>query len=490
MTGWARSLDELAAATAALLHSEPDPSEALVDPHAAMACRDAVVAQVRELVGSVSDVPRFTVAGELTVFDLVQRPGQALHQALAGLPRAVPFGTRQHTATLNNKLPLFERHWHRAARAAIALEGYVSAVAQLPDQHAWYVLRDLADVAAAVPALDHGLSEVMLPLLKAGEDLSVPYAMLTHAGHDAVRLAAGEIRSRVPAMEHGSGQTSATLLAGGPAVAGELSRAMFTYVQAVSANGARLSVGDLRAVTRLLEFGGGDAAQVLQRTAPVVNGAAEAAAGLRELTPLAGRLRTTPARSITTEHLGLLRDSRELQARMQALAVQERRLPADAAGRELRRLAAPALAFAEHVPSLAKALEVSVRESLAEGLLLVPSAADRRNTHNLMWVTSTMKPAHDGPPLVQQLASELARVAEQIGPSVRAANQDLARHAATANDPAKRAAAAARSQAGAARAQLRAVLAQRMTEQPPALGYPLSSHPRLAPAPKLNNPRR
>lgn len=489
MTGWARSLDELAAATAALLQAEPDPAEALVDVHAAMACRDAVVAQVRELVGSVSDVPRFTVAGELTVFDLVQRPGQALHQALAGLPRAVPFGTRQHTAAPDNKLPLFERHWHRAARAATALEGYVGAVAQLPDQHAWYVLRDLADVAAAFPALDHGLSEAILPLLKAGEDLSVPYAILTHAGHDAVRLAAGEIRSRVPAMEHGRGQASASLLAGGPAVAGELSRAMSTYVQAVTANGARLSVGDLRAVTRLLEFGGGDAAQVLQRTAPVVNGADEAAAGLREVGPLAGKLRTTPARSITTEHLGLLRDSRELQARMRALAVQERQLPG-AAERELRRLAAPALAFAEHVPRLAKALEVSVRESLAEGLLLVPSTADRRNKHNLMWVTSTMQPAQGGPPLVQQLASELARVAEQIEPGVRTANQNLARHTVAATDPATRAAAAARNQAGAARAQLRAVLAQRMTEQPPALAYALSSHPRLAPAPKMSGPRR
>ncbi len=45
--------------------------------------------------------------------------------------------------------------------ATIGLEGYVDALNRLPDHHAWNVLRDLADVAAAIPYLDHDLSEVV-----------------------------------------------------------------------------------------------------------------------------------------------------------------------------------------------------------------------------------------------------------------------------------------------------------------------------------------
>jgi hypothetical protein len=488
VTGWGEGLDELAGATAALLQAGPV-AEPMVDVRAAMACRDAVLTQVRELVGSVSDVPRLAVGSELTVFDLVHRPGQALHQALAELPRAVPFGTRQHTAALDKTLPVLEQHWQVAARAATGLERYITAAGQLPDQHAWYVLRDLADIAAALPALDHALSEALLPGLPTGQDLATPYAMLTHPGHDAVRLAAGEIQARVPAdgPRPAAATANAQVLAGAPAVAGELSRMMFGYVQGVSALGGKLSVGDMRAVTRLLECGGADAARVLARTAPTVAGAADLAEGLRQVSPLASQLRTTPTRSISTEHLRLLRDSRELQARMRALAVQALRLPPDAADRQLRRLAPPALAFAEHIPMLTRALELSVRESLAQGLLLVPSLADHRNTHHLMWVTDTMRPGCDGPPAVQRSASELARAAEQIGPPVRTANHDLARHAAT-GDPSTRAAKTARRQVGKARAELRTALTARL-DQPPALSASLTSHPRLAPAPNVSNVR-
>jgi hypothetical protein len=163
-----------------------------------------------------------------------------------------------------------------------------------------------------------------------------------------------------------------------------------------------------RSVTyaRLLEFGGGDAAQVLQRTAPVVTGAAEAAAGLRAVGPLAGRLCTPPTRSITTEQLGLLRDSRELQARMQALAVQERRLPtggadprAPAAGRagaRVRRTRADAGKGAGSVGARA-----------ADRRAAAGTECCRSPQHAQLGVgQSTMKPAHNGPPMVLQLASE------------------------------------------------------------------------------------
>lgn len=73
-------------------------------------------------------------------------------------------------------------------------------------------------------------------------------------------------------------------------------------------------------------------------------------------------------------------------ARMGALAIQERALPGGACDHALRRLAVPALVFAKLVPDLARA--IGVRESLAGGLMLVPSAADKRNSSNLLWVAS------------------------------------------------------------------------------------------------------
>ncbi len=125
MTGWAQNLDDLAAAAAALLQAGAVRTEPLGDPAATLACRDAVVGQLRELVGSVSETPRFAPIGELTVVDLVQRPGQALHQALSGLPRAVPFGTAERDWKIDPSLPAYEQQWRRAAHATVGLERYL-----------------------------------------------------------------------------------------------------------------------------------------------------------------------------------------------------------------------------------------------------------------------------------------------------------------------------------------------------------------------------
>jgi hypothetical protein len=153
----------------------------------------------------------------------------------------------------------------------------------------------------------------------------------------------------------------------------------------------------------------------------------------------------------------VLRDSGELLARMRALATQERQLPGGASDSALQALAAPALEFARHVPNLGRALELGVREALAEGLMLVPSSADKRNQSNLLWVTSQGRGSGwwDGVPQVQQDASALARAAEAVAPGVRAATAALQQHQEQVVDPAQQAAAQARRHAGAARAQLR-----------------------------------
>jgi len=300
--------------------------------------------------------------------------------------------------------------------------------------------------------------------------------MLTHPGHDAVRVCSTEIRSRVPAVP-----PSTT-----PAVpgTGELDKAMDRYVRTVLDRGAELSIGDLRAVTRLLQFGGTHAAVVLERAQQTVPGADVAAAALRQVAPLAEQLRDSPAKTLGPEHLDVLRGSGELLVRMGAMATQERALPGGASDTALRRLAAPALEFAKHVPNLARAVEIAVREALAGGLMLVPSAADKSNTSSLLWVPASRGSGRswkDGPPVVQQHVSAMARAAEGVAPGVRTAQAALDQHQVQIVDPACQAAAQARSHVGAARAQLREVLGQQAGTFPPPLSSPLPSHARLAP---------
>jgi len=292
----------------------------------------------------------------------------------------------------------------------VGLEIFVEPLREVPDRTSWLRLRDLADLAAAIPALDHDLSQALLPWLKDGPDLAVPYAMLTHPGHDAVRVCSTEIRSRVPAAP-----PSLTLAPLNPAALGrgELDTAMDRYVRSVLDRASELSMGDLRAVTRLLQFGGMHAAVVLERAQPALSGAGDAAAAFRQAAPLAAQLWDCPAKTLGPEHLDVVRGSADLLARMVVLAAQERALPGGAGDVVLRRLAAPALEFARHVPNLARAVEIGVRESLAAGLMLVPSVSVA------LWVPAgrgSGRGCRHGPPVVQLYASDLAAAAEGVAP--------------------------------------------------------------------------
>ncbi len=481
VTGWGQSVDDLAGAVAVLLTDTSVRTSALTDTAGALACRDAVVVQLRQLVGSVADMPPVAQARPLQMFDVTDRPAQALAQALAELPRASLFGATDASTYLETGLPRYEQCWRDAARAALGLEIFVEALRRVPDQQSWWVLRDLADLAAAIPALDLDLSEALLPQLKAGTDLAVPYAMLTHFAHDAVRVCTVEIRSRVPAAPPSTTSPPSIPAVLGP---GELDKAMGRYVRTVLDRGSELAIGDMRAVTRLLQFGGTHAAVALERARQAVPGADVAAAALRQVAPLAGRLRDSPAKTLGRERVDVLRASDELLARMGALATRERALPGRASDLALRRLAVSALEFAKHVPDLARALEIGVRESLAGGLMLVPSAADERNKTSLLWVPARRGRGETwryGPPVVQQHASALTTAAASVAPGVLTAQAALDQHQAPNVDRARQAAAQARSYVGAARAQLREMLNQQTAAVPPPLSSPLPSHPRLAP---------
>ena len=486
MSGWAHHIDDLAAAAAALLVEGSARPQPLVDVQAALAARDAVLLELRALVGAVSDVSQVGEVRELTVFDIVHRSGQALHQALSELPRALRFGSVQPGASDGGKLPAYEQFWRRAADATIGLEGYVDALNRLPDHHAWNVLRDLADVAAAIPYLDHDLSEALRSELSAAEDLKMSYLRLTHPGHDALRLAAGEVRARVAPIEPPVVGSRASVEGVGTQFQispGRVGEAMTRFAHAVSARGATLSVPDLRSVTRVLEAGCVSATKILERSSPVVTGASDASTGLRAVSDLAKRLREAPAKSMTVAHLELLRGGKELQDQMEAVAVPAVRLRGGATATDLRRLAWPAVQFANGVPALARALEDSVRQAVGNGLMLVPSVADRTNPTRLSWVTSTMGPEREAPPVVLAVAEELSLAARQVAPAVKHAALDLSDHTTGAADPAQHALAMARRHAGAARSELRQVLAERTIAQPGVLAGQLPSHPRSASPP-------
>jgi len=520
VSGWGRNIDDLAAATAELVVSGGVTGQPLVDPHAALAARDAVLVELRGLVGAVADAPRFAPVRELTVYDVVHRPAQALHQTLSELPRALPFGAAERGSVGDNRLPDYEWAWQRAAAAATGLQVYVGGVGRLPDQHAWDVLRDLTDVAAALRWLDHDLSEALLPEVKTGEDLAVAYRMLTHPGHEALRVVAGEVQARVPAAEPAAAAARAPdspaqaarpalgvrdqppVASGSPDVHGgpprtralaapqDLSEAMVRFAHAVSARGATLSVPDLRATSRVLEIGCAYAATVLDRAAPALTGAGAVARGLQAVPPLARQLREVPVKSMTLQHLDLMQAGTELQARMKTLAGQATRLPGGAAEQDLRRLAALALEFGRHVPALARALDLSVREAVAAGLMLVPGSTGEHRTATIGWVTATMGPGRDGPPAVVATAGVLSTCAGRVAPAVRAAGEELARHAVAPPTPAQQALVAARRHAGAARLELRSALTDRSGGHLGPFTAELPSHPALAPPPRAHGPRR
>lgn len=480
MTGWHQSIDDLAGAVADLLTDTSVRTSPLTDTAAVLACRDALIVQLRQLVGSLADMPPVAQVRPLQLFDVINRPAQALQQALAELPRAGQFGQVDVSTYFDKGLPPYEQRWRDAGRAALGLEIYVEPLRHIPDRNSWPALRDLTDLAAALPALDHDLAEAILPWLERGQDLRVPYEMLTHPGHDAVRVCATEIRNRVfavPASTIAAPPVPAALSGGG------LDKTMARYVRTVLNRGADLSIGDMRAVSRLLQFGGSDAAVALERAQQAVPGAGVAAKALREVAPLAEQLRTSPAKTLGPESLEVLRGSGELLARLRALATQERALTGGASDRALRRLAAPALEFAAHIPALATALELSVRDSLASGLMLVPPVADERNASNLLWVPdgSRGRASQHGPAVVRQHASAVAQAAGSVAPGVRTALAALSQDQPQNSEQASKAAAQARSYAGGARAQLREILSQQAANVPPPLSLPLPSHPRLAP---------
>lgn len=306
MSGWARSLDDLAAAVTELLVDGVVPDSPLADPRAAMAARDTVLVELRELVGAVADAPQFAEVRPLTLHDAVHLPAQALHQALSQLPRASTFGDVELAAVDDTTLPGYEQAWQRAARASLSLEGYLDGLGRLPDQHAWDVLRDLTDLAAALPYLDCDLSEAVLPRLTPGQILGIAYRIsptpaTTRCAWSPARFAAGQRPAEVGGVPAGRCRGAGR---GDDPLHPRRRRPQRAPVGARPAGGQPTARDRLRA----RRSGAGPGCPGGRRR------------GLRAVGPLSLALREAPAKSMTVPHLDLLREGTELQRRLAALA--------------------------------------------------------------------------------------------------------------------------------------------------------------------------
>jgi hypothetical protein len=145
---------ELTAATARLLaagtpDADQEPMSAAEAPRA-LAARDAVVGELRALTGLLTGPS--TGMGTPRVAQLISDPASVLARALRALP-IFPASRAAPTEMLGGGDP-----WAVAGRAAIALEAQHDTVWELSGTQAWTALRDVAELAAAVPLLDADLA--------------------------------------------------------------------------------------------------------------------------------------------------------------------------------------------------------------------------------------------------------------------------------------------------------------------------------------------
>jgi hypothetical protein len=492
--GWDEDRDAFVNAVADLLAAGPlaDP---LTDPPTALAARDRVVAEVRTLVSVVSQAE--PAPAPVTLQDLVERPSVALAGALALLPTPASYQQMAPSDPPPTHLPEYEWLWQEAARRAALLEQHVDALRRLPPDATRTVLTQLADVAAALVPLDADLAATC----QATPDPEVRACLpgITHrTAHTAVRLCAAEVRlaevattgqQEPPARELLSGRVAEPAARGahrsegmqpqGAVVLNDLGTAMAAVESALGERGPALTVPELRAVAVLLETGAAHTANVLSRAGTAVPGAQDVADALLPLVDAANGLRRVPVRSLTrprTEAPALCGEIRLQLARLGTLAT---RLPETASATDLRRLAAPALAWATHVQPVTDALTTAVQAGLDSALLAVPTELRTRRAPALLWAPASSSAE---PPRILVRAHALQEIA---GPVTHAALRAKAAHrgapGATRGAPAVQAAAAS---AGAAHTNLGHALARTSGLGPPR------PEPLTVQHPGQTNPRR
>ena len=467
MSGWGTAVDDLAKAVSQLLVVGPTKVEPLADPAAVVGARNVVLAEVRILIGAVTEAPLMP-AREVTARDMADHPATALVAALSQLPAANGATPSPAATPLHSAATPIERLWRDAARACIALEAYSGAMRRLPDDVAWKVVRDLSDVATALSHLDGDLVE-MLP---SGHPAS---ATLGDGGmHGVLRVAAVEAQVRIdhhlagaapvdPEPRPGIGGTRVAPAAGVRDLAG-VTRQLAAVVAHRSSD---LSIDEVRAVARLLHGGLDNVAAILDRPVAPPDEWKDAAAAIRDALPAFDRLRRPPAATLLPATVAIPAGLRSIRVQLDALLGVAHRLPAGASFDQWQRLAEPAVAWAAATPALANATAASIHAAISAGKLLVPADPQPPDRADLQWIP--VKLGHAS-------AQEMLRRAASAAVAARNTATALPRFGQGAS-PAAAAAEEIRQRAGRARAELRTVVQGRT---PPLPSHPRDDLPRTA----------
>jgi hypothetical protein len=362
------SVAELAHTTARLLIAGPSAAAGAVnDPVVVLAARDAVVGQIRALYGAVIGAgPEHTA--QLAAGD----PVAALYTALNELPRTAGDSAPPPTAiaTVASTDGSIAGLWRAAAGAAITLERHVDTVRQLPGPAAWSVVRDLAELAAAIPTLDVDLARA-LPANHPAAAAAIPLLAGTDA-HRVVRHAASDLQWRTSGHTSPTPQLASKAARPAPVRSiADLPSGTATLAELVRRRGRDIAMADVHAAARAALDGMSHAEHVLRNAAgaPHLRAAdalAHAQPALRRV--LASRVATLTAPSATIADL-----AGSVRHRLNTLSTLSDRLAGDANRRDQKtRLAAPALAWAREVPAVIAALHDALRIAAAADTLYAP----------------------------------------------------------------------------------------------------------------------
>lgn len=437
---YGQAFTELSGVMVALLAAGPPAGARLPerDVDGVLDARDTLVAELRQLVRQL------LLAGPASRVDLTLRhiatdPAHVMHDALCDLAGARSGGGPDSGQALaeaardsGGRAGLAGR-WLAAARCAVQLERYHDRLAELPAPAAWTALRDVTELAAAVPYLDADLAAA----LPGGSRHSLT-ALQAPVPHALLRLSSEQLRRQLtglPAAPYDGHLDTAPTRPVVLRTAQDLPVGMRRLTAVLRELGPDLAAVDARTVVRLLAAG----VEQVRRHAPGIGpaGVAAAAAAARALPALRGMALESFA-TLTARDPRLVALASEIGNQLR----QPGRQPANAL-----------LVWAVSAGSVARAIETAVDRAVRDGKVFVhPHERTPSRQQHLLWVPLTS--AGGMHPLLHN--TRAAREALQHArPAIERALADVDSPA-----PEQRAVRAAARSAGTAVDQLRTAIAR------------------------------
>jgi len=419
---------------------------------------------------------------------LARSPAHALRAALSDLPAAATAQLAQTEALARNGGP-FTRGWQDAARAAVALERYHDLLAGLPGPQAWAAIRNVAELAAALPQLDTDLAAA---LPSAGTDRACA-AMLDPVPHGLLRLAADELRAHTTDLPAGS--TDLALperpRLQPPSTLADLPEATRQLALLVAHRGPHLTAAESRAALRVLADGVDLTGRVLALTHPAKDhSVAVAREHLPGALPDLQQLLHEPLATLTRPAPAVLYLAEQIRARLGTAAAVADRLqdhpgPTGAREADFARLAAPLTRWAIETPALTAALEDSLSRAIDARRLLAPRQEPTRGRgrgQDLLWLP--VANAAGGHPAISAASRSTAHLSTAARHLAAATGTDTGTD--TAAGRTRSAARTAGIQAGMAFDSLTAALRGRQAAPWPNPAR--ATHPALPPDPRQRRP--